>query len=268
MRLITMIAATAVGLMTLAPVSAAAQTAECVDATPCELDGRSYHVKLPDEWDGVTPMPVMLHFHGWARQGTLIVKHGRISGATRTRGVLLLAPNGLGKTWDFWGPGSHDTDFAAAVIEDAAKRYPIDRNQIFVSGYSFGSAMAWRYACENGTGVRALLAVSGTINQTEDCDTAPAEVRHVHGLSDTVMRFPMGPNGDVLYPTALWRREMGCVEPTGTDSYATTPKDAFERTIWANCEGGKVVFDLHQRGHFIPRGWFAKQLDELLEPTS
>ena len=106
----------------------------CIEQTPCVLGDRSYHVKPPDDWDGVTPLPVMLHFHGWARQGTLIVKHGRISGATRTRGVLLLAPNGVNKTWDFWNEGSPDTDFAAAVIEDAAKHYPIDRSQIFVSG--------------------------------------------------------------------------------------------------------------------------------------
>ena len=241
---------------------------DCVDQTPCQLGDRSYHVKVPDDWDGVTPMPVMLHFHGWARQGTLIVKHGRISGATRKRGVLLLAPNGLGKSWDFWNPGSPDTDFAAAVIEDAAKRYPIDRSQIFVSGYSWGSAMAWRYACENGADVRALLAVSGTLDQDETCETMPAEVRHTHGLRDTVLDYPFGPDGDALYPVALWRRTLGCAEPTGTDSYATTDKDQFSRTVWDNCEAGKVVFDQHPRGHFIPRGWFAKQLDELLEPGS
>jgi polyhydroxybutyrate depolymerase len=264
MRLLTLFAL----LSCMATLPVHAQDAPCVDQLPCQLDGRSYHVKLPDDWDGVTPMPVMLHFHGWARQGTLIVKHGRISGATRTRGVLLLAPNGINKTWDFWGPGSRDTDFAAAVIEDAARRYPIDRSQIFVSGYSYGSAMAWRYACENGAELRALLAVAGTLNQNEECDTAPAEVRHVHGLRDTVLDYPFGPDGDELYPTALWRRELGCAAPTATDSYSTTDKDHFSRTIWADCQDGKVVFDQHPRGHFIPRGWFAKQLDELLEAGS
>ncbi len=241
---------------------------DCVDQVPCELDGRSYHVKVPDDWDGVTPMPVMLHFHGWARQGTLIVKHGRISGATRKRGVLLLAPNGLNKSWDFWHPGSHDTDFARAVLEDAAKRYPIDRSRIYVSGYSWGSNMAWRFACENGADVRALLAVSGTLDQDENCETHPAEVRHVHGLSDTVLDYPLGPGGDETYAVALWRRTLGCGDVTGTDSYSTTERDNFARTIWADCAEGKVVLDVHPRGHFIPRGWFAKQLDELLAETS
>ena len=266
MRLTHRLAATVLGaaLPLLAGFGALASEDDCVDATPCQLDGRSYHVKLPDDWDGVSPMPVMLHFHGWARQGTLIVKHRRISGATRTRGVLLLAPNGLNKSWDFWQPGSRDTDFAAAIIEDAAKRYPIDRSRIFVSGYSWGSNMAWRYACENGTDIRALLAVSGTLDQDEDCETAPLEVRHVHGLTDNVLDFPFGPDGDTTYAVSLWRNMLGCGEVTGTSSYSTTERDHFDRTVWDDCTAGSVTLDVHPRGHFIPRGWFAKQLDELL----
>ena len=260
-------AAARIGLLVAglgASTPALAEDTQCLEQVPCQLGDRSYHVKLPDDWDGVTPMPVMLHFHGWARQGTLIVKHARISGATRKRGVLLLAPNGLNKSWDFWHPGSPDTDFGAAVLEDAAKRYPIDRSRIYVSGYSWGSNMAWRYACENGSEVRALLAVSGTLDQDESCETFPQEVRHVHGLTDNVLDYPFGPDGDETYAVSLWRDKLGCGDVTGRDSYSTTERDHFERHIWADCTHGKVTLDVHPRGHFIPRGWFAKQLDELL----
>ena len=250
-------------LLCLGPIAASAEKALCEADIPCPLGDRSYHVKPPDDWDGVTPLPVMLHFHGWARQGTLIVKHGRISGATRKRGVLLLAPNGLNRSWDFWGPGSRDSEFATAVLEDAAKRYPIDWDNVLISGYSWGSSMAWRYACETPLKIRALLAVSGTIDQDETCASAPAEVRHVHGTSDTVMDFPFGPDGDTTYPVFLWRERLGCDEATGGETYSTTERDHFERTIWDGCSAGKVVLDVHSRGHFIPRGWFARQLDDL-----
>ena len=47
---------------------------------PCELDsGRSYHVKVPDDWDGKAKLPVLMHFHGWQRTGALPVQHQRIS---------------------------------------------------------------------------------------------------------------------------------------------------------------------------------------------
>lgn len=232
----------------------------------CPLGDRSYHVLEPDGWDGVSPLPVMLHFHGWGRQGTLIVKHQRISGATRRRGVLLLAPNGQGRTWNFWGSGGGDVDFAARVIEDAAQRYPIDRDRIYVSGYSFGSAMAWRFACERGNGVAALFAVAGSIDQDTDCTQMPREVRHVHGTTDTVMRFPFGPEGSHYGPVRLWRRMAGCKAPSDKAEWRPTPPLRIERTVWSTCAApARITLDVHGGGHFIPRGWIARQLDEMLE---
>lgn len=239
--------------------------AACAGAVACTLGERSYHVRAPDGWDGTSPLPVMLHFHGWGRQGDLVVRHDRIASATRRRGVLLLAPNGRGRTWDFWRADSSDVDFAARVIEDAARHYPIDRARIYISGYSFGSAMAWRYVCENGNGVAALLAISGTMDQDDTCPEAPKMVRHVHGLADTVMRFPMGPGGDATYPVALWRSKFGCGAGDVEGDWNAVPFLTLSRTIWRDCEGGhQVSLDLHPGGHFIPHGWIARQLDELM----
>lgn len=253
-------------LTCLCAAPAAAKGSDCQLDEACHIGDRSYHINVPDRWDGQSPLPVMLHFHGWARTGALPVQHQRISGATRRRGVLLLAPNGLGKTWDFWNSDTDDVAFAAAVLEDAAKRFPIDRENIFVSGYSYGSAMAWRYACENGNDVRALLAVAGTLKQDEICRQAPREVRHVHGLSDTVMDFPLGPGNDVTYPVALWRTKLGCDDVRGQSLGSWNQVDflTLERTVWTACDHGRVSLDLHDGGHFIPHGWFARQLDEIL----
>ncbi len=240
-------------------------TRACHDDTPCPLGDRSYFVREPDDWDGVTPLPIVLHFHGWQRTGMVPVNSPRVSGATRRRGVLLLAPNGRSKTWDFRRPETDDVAFAAAVIEDAAKRYPIDRARIYVSGYSYGAAMAWRYVCENGDAVAALLAISGTIGQNEDCPQAPREVRHVHGLADTVMDFPIGPGGDTTWPVWLWRRKFGCGAGRDAGTWQARSFLTFRRTVWDACANGrKVVLDVHPGGHFIPHGWIARQLDELL----
>ncbi|PUB15504.1 alpha/beta hydrolase family esterase [Yoonia sediminilitoris] len=237
----------------------------CHGQVPCTLDGRSYHVKEPDGWDGVSALPVMLHFHGWGRTGAVPVYHGRISGATRRRGVLLIAPTGVNRTWDFWSDRHRDVAFATKALEDAARRYPIDTSRIFVSGYSFGAAMAWRYACQNGNDVAALLAVSGTLNQRTDCPQGPKEVRHVHGLSDNVMDYPFGPDGDRLNPVALWRAQFGCGAEHTRDVWSVTRRDTFTRHVWTRCAAGKrVILDVHPRGHFIPRGWIGRQLDELL----
>ena len=233
---------------------------------PCFVGERSYHVKEPDGWDGESPLPVLVHFHGWQRTGALPVQHQRISGATRRRGVLLVAPNGQRKTWDFWYPETDDVEFAREVIADVRRRYPVDAENIFVSGYSYGSLMAWRFSCDGGNGVRALLGISGALDADETCPEAPREVRHVHGLKDTVLDFPFGPGGDTNYPVMLWRERLGCSEAVReAGDWSVVPFLTHNRREWEDCaKGVKVTLDVHPGGHFIPHGWIGRQLDELL----
>ena len=246
--------------------SALAVSAEprCHLDIPCPVGERSYHVKEPDSWDGTSPLPVLLHFHGWQRTGKLPVQHQRISGATRRRGVLLVAPNGLRKTWDFWQSGSDDTAFARAVLDDVMARYPVDTAQIYVSGYSWGSNMAWRFVCEDGADIAALLAISGTLDQDEACATTPAEVRQVYGLNDQVLDYPFGPDGEKDYPVYLWRQAFDCGTGTPRGTWQAVSFLTFERLSWDNCASGKVTLDIHPGGHFIPHGWIARQLDEMM----
>lgn len=251
-------------LFILLAAPALAAERECHDEIPCQLGDRSYHVREPDGWDGKSPLPVLMHFHGWMRTGALPVKHQRISGATRRRGVLLIAPNGNGKSWDFWRPGTNDVDFARAVLEDVKARYPVDEQRVFVSGYSWGANMAWRFVCEDGADVSALLAISGTLDQNENCPTAPREVREVYGLSDTVLDYPYGPDGDDSYPVALWRNKFNCGVVSSSGDWNAVSWLTFDRREWNDCETGRVTLDIHPAGHLIPRGWIARQLDELL----
>ncbi|KNG94466.1 polyhydroxybutyrate depolymerase [Pseudaestuariivita atlantica] len=236
----------------------------CTGQTPCEIPEGSYHVREPDGWDGTSPLPVLLHFHGWQRQGTLIVNHARIAGHTRRRGVLLVAPNGPGRSWDWWNRDTANIALGRAVLEDVKARYPVDTDRIYVSGYSWGGSMAWRFVCADGADVAALLSISGTIDQDEDCATAPREVRHVHGLSDTVMPYPTGPGGDEMEPVALWRRAFGCGAAMREGTWQAVPWLRLERFAWEDCATGRVTLDQHGGGHFIPHGWIGWQLDQLM----
>lgn len=238
----------------------------CHGQEACQLGERSYHVMAPDGWDGVTPLAVLMHFHGWSRNGIHAQKSDRIGASTRRRDVLLVTPNGLGNSWNFWHADTGDVPFADAVLKDVATRFPIKSDQIYVSGYSYGSAMAWRYACQSGDDIAALLAVAGSIDQAESCPEAPPVVRHVHGLDDTVMNFPMGPGGDTTYPVALWRAKLDCDRGQAAGDWSVRPFLTLSRTNW-DCGQGDVMLDLHPGGHFVPHGWIGRQLDELLGLT-
>ena len=245
----------------------ATEPAPCHGKTVCPIGERGYHVRVPDDWDGETPLPALMHFHGWKRQGTTVIKHSRIAPTANRHGMLLIAPNGLGRSWDFWQADTDDVPFALAVLEDAIDRWPIDPARIYVSGYSWGSSMAWRFACAHGDRIAALLAIAGTLpDQHEVCPSGPVQVRHVHGLSDRVMDYPFGPGGDQTYPVRLWLDKNGCQDPPEEPKqWRVTRHDKFERLSWTRCTSGEPVhLDIHKRGHFIPRGWIDRQLDELL----
>ncbi|MGB3556431.1 MAG: polyhydroxybutyrate depolymerase [Jannaschia sp.] len=235
----------------------------CTGSEECALGERSYHVREPDGWDGTTPLPVMLHFHGWGRQGETIMGHGRIAGATIPRSVLLVAPDGLNRSWDFRRADSRDTPFARAVLADVAGRYPLD-GRLIVSGYSWGALMAARFACDGGTRIDALLLVSGALPVATPCQgPAPARISHVHGRDDTVLDFPYGPDGDETFAVALWRDHLSCGPESRRFDWQAVSWLTHSRHEW-DCADGLVTMDIHPASHLIPRGWFAHLLDEVL----
>lgn len=242
-------------------ISARAQ-ASCGGVVACAVGNRSYQVVTPDGWNGRDTLSVLIHFHGWGRTGVNVINNSKISGATRQTGVLLLAPSGLGKSWRFWRSPSADVPFVEAMLEDAAKRFPIDRKRIYVSGFSYGAAMAWRLACERGADYAAFLSIAGTLwnfEELQDC-AAPITMRHVHGLKDTVMDLPRGEGGDPLYAVSPWVNRNGCKQTPDRSSIF----EIFNQSAWTSCASGHhVELEVHESGHIIPEGWIKRQLERL-----
>lgn len=246
--------------------SAHAQSS-CGGEVSCVVGDRSYQAVVPDNWNGRDELAVLIHFHGWGRTGTNVIKNNKISGATRETDVLLLAPNGLGKSWSFWSAPSADVPFVEAMIDDAAQRFSIDKKRIYVSGFSYGAAMAWRLACERGGDYAAFLPIAGTLwnfAELQDC-AAPITIRHVHGLKDTVMDLPRGAGGSPLYAVSPWLARNGCSGAPDRSSKL----GIFEQNVWTNCDSGHgVELEIHKFGHIIPKGWMKRQLERLQRENS
>ncbi|MEM7709354.1 MAG: polyhydroxybutyrate depolymerase [Pseudomonadota bacterium] len=234
----------------------------CTDADPCTLGDRSYHVREPEGWDGTSALPVHIHFHGWGRQGTVPIKSPRTGGAASEAGVLFVAPDGLGRTWDFRRAGSRDTPFAEAVLADVAARYPT-RGPLIVSGYSWGALMAARFACETKLEIDALLLVAGAFPRGIPCEGRPMRVSHVHGTTDTVLDFPYGPDGETTEAVAHWLDVLDCGPEDRRFEWQAVEILVQTRHEW-DCGPRLVTMDVHSASHLIPRGWVARHLSEVL----
>lgn len=101
---------------------------------------------LPDDWDGITPVPLIIALHGHGGRAVNFPKLWRHS-ASRKRAIVV-APWGHSPIYG----GSSWTDlFEAETIVDltidwVAEHYPIDRQRIVLSGFSQGGYMSYAIA--------------------------------------------------------------------------------------------------------------------------
>jgi len=197
-------------------------SAECV--VPGWTD-RGYSLRLPDEWDGVTPTPaiVMLHGAGGSRQGT---DRGTCPGGDESAsrclarratdaGYVVIIPDGTGqrptrrlRSWNSGGgdnglaclspiPCTLEIDDLAYVDELLAEVRlvaPLDPRRVFAVGLSNGSAMSHRLACERSDVFAAIVGVGGQ-NQHGEGGGACAggtPVLDIHGTEDPIWPYDGG----------------------------------------------------------------------------
>ncbi|MEM8813537.1 MAG: polyhydroxybutyrate depolymerase [Pseudomonadota bacterium] len=230
----------------------------------CYVGERFYRALPPVGWDGRTPLPVLIHFHGWKRVSSHPLKNPKVLEAINGNGALLVAPEGMNNTWDFTDHLNRDVPFVRAVIADVAKRFPIDAARIYATGFSFGAAMSWRLACDAGDLIAGILPAAGTLlNQAEQtCPTGPVHVMVAHGLKDTVMRLPTAPDGNPNAGVELWRRTNQC----GAAPDHETILNGHVCRVWSSCQSGKeILLCLHDGGHVVPHGWIEQALYRALE---
>ncbi|MFH0912030.1 MAG: prolyl oligopeptidase family serine peptidase, partial [Planctomycetota bacterium] len=91
-------------------------------------------------------LPLVVMLHGYAPNLTLtnwMNISPKMALALEKAGLAMLLTFGRSNT-DFLGIGEVDTFDA---IEDAAGRYPIDRNRLYLAGYSMGGSGVWTTLC-------------------------------------------------------------------------------------------------------------------------
>ncbi|MEO9899863.1 hypothetical protein [Nisaea sp.] len=253
--------------------STAAQSATpiCGPRDACILDGGSYHARVPANWDGESPLPVLTYFHGYGQTGRSVMAMKALTKAANDVGALIIAPNGIDKAWSVRGAPPNKRDeiaFATAVIEDVARRWPIDQSRLWVSGFSLGASMAWDIACLAGDRYAGFLPVSGSFwrPHPEACPAGPVTMIHVHGRGDKVMplegRTIRGQwrQGDVLESFELLRGHNHCklpeIESTGSNGLLCKE--------WNDCDGGsRLALCLYDGGHAAPKDWYPRAFDWL-----
>ncbi|MEW5423172.1 PHB depolymerase family esterase [Amorphus sp. 3PC139-8] len=233
----------------------------CGEFSACPVEGGDYRVHVPADWDGESQIPALVYFHGWKGSADSVMWNEGLTKAADDLGVLLVAPNGQGKSWSFPGSPSHHRDeiaFVAHVLDDVEARYPIAPDRTVAAGFSMGASMAWFTACYLGDRFDGFIPVAGAYWNPipTDCPSPVPNLIQIHGTSDTVVPMEGRPIGDssrqsdVMESLTTWRKRAGCAaQPLP----AELGDLACER--WQSCGGKRLELCTHSGGHEIEPGW-------------
>ena len=188
---------------------------------------RTYLLHLPAE-AGPDRLPLLIALHGY---GGSAARLRRVTGFDRIADrehFAIVYPNGRNEMWNaggrFEGAGFWYTDdvrFISDLIDALARRYPVDRGRVFVTGFSNGGFMAYRLARELSGKVAAIAPDAGTLLKGPYEDPlSDVAILHLHGLADTVVPFDGGMRDFGSLPVdsvlAYWIRRQHCARVADT----------------------------------------------------
>jgi polyhydroxybutyrate depolymerase len=167
---------------------------------------REYFIQVPGAHDGVTPVPLVLLFHGHGftkAQVSYLAWLTRFDTLANSENFILVYPVGLpdpaGKLWwNAWRVPAYadDVDFADDLLDRLESQYCIDQSRIYSTGWSNGAIESVALACNLSDRIAAIGAMAGiyyppwstVLVPLETCpDTHPVPVIAFVGSEDTYM---------------------------------------------------------------------------------
>jgi polyhydroxybutyrate depolymerase len=180
---------------------------------------RSYLIHVPPRYDGVSPLPVVVTFHGFGANAQAQLALSGFASVADRNGFVVVAPESRGPGWDFLTPPSRprsDAAFVVALLRDLGSAACIDARRRYATGISNGAAVVFALAYGDVGGFAAYGAVAGTF-YSPLCDRAPPQpIVYFHGAADRLVPIDGGRVFGVTVAPASqtmgqWAAHNGCV---------------------------------------------------------
>ncbi|HYU27005.1 MAG TPA: PHB depolymerase family esterase [Thermoanaerobaculia bacterium] len=255
------------------------------------LGERGYIVHVPPG-AGAKPLPVVINLHGGGGNAENQQRYSGMDRVADREHFLVVYPDGTGrlKRMLTWNAGTccgasvmqqvDDVGFIRAVIDDVAKRIPIDRKRVFATGMSNGAMMSYRLAAEAPDLVAAIAPVAGSMVLARFHPTKPISIMHIHSVDDprALYNGGLGPpfpmtNNRIEHPPveqqlAKWIAYDGCRATPTVARRLSGEGNTATKLVYAPCTSGAqiVLWKLTGSGHVWPGS--SKNFERLLgKPT-
>jgi polyhydroxybutyrate depolymerase len=245
------------------PACASATGGAGVDRIDLAVAGtpRTSLVHLPSGWDGTTPLPVVVSFHGAGFDGSVMQLQDGVNTKADQEQFVVLHPDGLPVDlsggaqpkipgWDL-SKNSKDPAFVKALLDELGRRVCIDPSRVFATGISNGAEMAAFSACALPKRIAGYAAVANGRPVPCGSETAtPALV--FHGLNDIVVPYDGAPKRGLLAAEKLMSdqaKQNGCNGKAPSIRHVSV---TVESLTWVGCKAPTVLFRLDNHGHAWP----------------
>jgi phospholipase/carboxylesterase len=146
--------------------------------------GRDGLLCVPASYRAASAAPLAVLLHGAGGSARRIVS---LLGIADTLGVVVLAPESRGSTWDvIRGDFGPDVEFVNRALEYTFDRCAIDQRHLAIGGFSDGASYALSLGLDNGTLFTHILAFSPgfSVNRTP---IGRPRVFISHGTNDRIL---------------------------------------------------------------------------------
>ena len=228
----------------------------CAENIVVNNTNRSYIVYAPKNLG--TGRPLLISCHGMNQDANYQKGMLAIESVADTAKFLTVFPEGIDKSWDIGG--DRDLKFMEALIDEMVAKYEIDRNRVYISGFSMGGMFTYHAATRMADKFAAFAPISGyPMGGGTYTSSRPVPIIHTHGTSDDVVGFS-GVSGIL----SGWVKRNGCnTKATVVKNYRNAPH--ITRHTWSGGENGVevVLMEMADKGHWISNDYGVKTGDEI-----
>jgi polyhydroxybutyrate depolymerase len=133
---------------------------------------REYAVHVPLDYDKGTPLPALFCLHAFSMNArSFCVDMAGWPAKADKEKLVVIMPNGYQNSWNIGEgcgaaflpvhtEGIDDVGFVRALLTEVGKHVNIDVGRVYATGFSNGSSLAWRLACDAADIFTAVVPVA------------------------------------------------------------------------------------------------------------
>lgn len=152
------------------------------------VDGKSRNMIVHVPQGTPQNAPLVISLHGFNQSAEYQRNTTAWDAVADTAKFVVVYPDAINSWWDVYG--NSDLTFIEKIIDHMDDKYFIDRNRVYVTGFSLGAMMTYHVAEHLSDKVAAFGPVSGVrFDNRAPAAKRPIPIIHTHGTSDDVFKW-------------------------------------------------------------------------------